>query len=196
MSDSVRSVRRRLPPFDAARDCPKCGGSDVGTRYIAKDRRESGDMLEAVTGIATSYAPCAMLLRTCRRCYFDWAECPLDEVAGSDRVSYDHPVAVSADETETREHDEHDDCNGMRPEAPGATFETMFTSLPDCCPCCAYADDDWEYGDDAWTRVEDDDGVLTDTWSCNGCGWCVVVTPAPVNASCDPSGTVGGADVG
>lgn len=57
-----------LAPFSAERICAKCGGDDIGADY-----RNDGCSDRSCTT-----CPVECIVRTCRRCHFQWAEAPLD----------------------------------------------------------------------------------------------------------------------
>ena len=60
----------RMPPYDAAAICPKCGHDDISTQY-----RSSGNSWLCGTECFCDYAH---IHRYCRRCGADWLEAPLD----------------------------------------------------------------------------------------------------------------------
>lgn len=62
----------RFPPYDEYAECAKCGHFDSSTAY------KSGEVWDAPGSVTLLYESPEHLLRTCRRCGFQWKEAPLD----------------------------------------------------------------------------------------------------------------------
>lgn len=65
------ALENPLPPFDPEARCPKCDYDDVGTSHRADGCRDT----------ACGTCPAEALVRTCRRCSFQWAEAPVKKEA-------------------------------------------------------------------------------------------------------------------
>jgi hypothetical protein len=70
----VTVTKPTLPPFNAAATCPKCGGTSVKACWQeADDYRSTYSYASKHDLIGVEF-----IERRCDRCYFVWAEAPLD----------------------------------------------------------------------------------------------------------------------
>lgn len=62
-----------MKPLDLTAPCPKCGYADVACMFH-----------ESKWGTFSCIFDVPHMHRTCRRCWFDWPEAPLDQPASGD----------------------------------------------------------------------------------------------------------------